>query len=151
MAATLIAVSNRDEITGDACLWVIVGANGAAWAVGIYITRPTQCSASVGNALAVVVTGAQGRVTALSDTVSIISAAGCACIAKEVAVLSGWALKILGALARAVWQTNRWVVVICAGVSRRTVSVVTRLWINAVRFFTNKPVGCAIELVIAGR
>ena len=101
--------------------------------------------------MAVVIACAKGGITALSYTISIVSAARCTCIAKEVAVFAGWALKILGALARAVWQTNRWVVVIRAGVSWRAVAVVARFWVNAVRFFTNKPVRCAIELVIARR
>ena len=87
----------------------------------------------------------------MPHTISIVSAAGCTCIAEEVAVFASGTLKILSTLTRAIWQTNRWVVVISAGESRRTVAVVARLRIHTVWLLTNKSVRRAIKLVITRR
>ena len=84
----------------------------------------------------------------MSHTISIIPAARCACIAKEVTVFASGALKILSTLTRAIWQTNWGVVVISASESRRTVAVVARIWIHTVWLLTDKSVRRAIELVI---
>jgi hypothetical protein len=148
LAATLVAVSDRNQIASNARLRVVVGTNSAAWAIGIDITRTTQAAASIRDTLPAVVAGAQSRITALSYAVCVVSASGCAGVAKQVAVLSSWALKVLGALARAVWQANRWVVVIRAAEPRWAVPIVAGFWIYAVGFLTNKSVGCTIKLVV---
>lgn len=52
------------------------------------------------------------------------------------------------AFTRAVWQANRWIVVVGAAKARRAVAVVAGFWIDAVGFFTNEAIGRAIELVV---
>ena len=57
----------------------------------------------------------------------------------------------MGTFTGAIWEADRWVVVISAGESRRTVAVVAGLWIYTVWLLTNKSVRRAIKLVVTRR
>ena len=54
------------------------------------------------------------------------------------------------ALAGAVWQANRWVIVVSTGKSRWAASVVARFGVDAIGFFANETIRCTVELFGAG-
>ena len=58
LSAALIAVANRNQVTGKTGLWVVIGANGSARALAVSITGAAECAAAIGDALAIIVTRA---------------------------------------------------------------------------------------------
>jgi hypothetical protein len=149
LSATLVAVSNWDEIAGKPRLWIIIGANRTAWALAVGIAGTSERTAAIGNALATVVARANTRTSALAHAICIIAATRCTGITEEVTIFSRRALNVLCTFSRAVWETYWRVVVIGAGKSGWAIAVVAWVGIYTIGLFANETVRSTIELVVA--
>ena len=55
LTTALVAVAKRNQVAGKTGLWVIIGADGSAWALAVCVAGPAECAAAIGDALAIIV------------------------------------------------------------------------------------------------